>query len=118
MKGKTKRTTRPKARDKAAKKRVAPPTAARKSRAVSRKKLVELAGEAPHLRAREREILRRHRLPREQLALDELERHAERAEAVLELVRGAAEGEGEVEGGLGRERRSQRLGGRRRRVGR
>ena len=41
--------------------------------------IVDEVREAPHLRARERQVLRRHGLAREQLALDELQRHARAA---------------------------------------
>jgi len=53
--------------------------------------ILDQAREAPHLRARERHVAGRDRLAGQQLPLGDLQRHRQRPERVLDLVRGRAE---------------------------
>ena len=67
--------------------------------------IVDQPRQPPHLRARERHVGRLDRLAGQQLALGELQRHRQRAERVLDLVRGGAEHRGGIVFVIGQRRR-------------
>ncbi len=58
--------------------------------------ILDQTRQPPHLLARERHVGGRDRLAGEQLPLGELERHRQRPEGVLDLVRGGAEDGGGI----------------------
>ena len=74
--------------------------------------IVDQPRQPPHLRARERDVGRLDRLAGQQLALGELQRHRQRAERVLDLVRRGAEHRGGIVFVIGRRRRRNLTHGR------